>query len=146
MTDTILIQNNKTQAYEIKQLGYYLPDYDIGDIAAFKPDAEKDFIESAIVGISMEVLTIRNEVVTQVYYLLECGADVLQEDIEYYFSSSEEQEANTPDEIDVNPYAWDNLTVLERNYLNAYHQIYTEIQWNDLTPNQQDEFIHEMDD
>lgn len=93
MTDRVLIQNTKTGAYEIHQLGYFLPVYDIGDVVGFKlpqPRHEEHlpvkFGESAIVGIQADIQLLRSgEIVSAYIYTLEDNTEIMEEEVEYYY-------------------------------------------------------------
>ena len=110
MTDRVLITNQKTGAVEIRQLGYMLPYYDIGDVLAYKvPKTDKDehkedkFMESEVVGIQADIRLLGQEVVTAYIYELADGTEIMEEEVEYYYDGGydlEEQEEIMEDERD----------------------------------------------
>lgn len=92
MTDKVLITNNKTGSMEVKQIGFFLPLYDLGDVLGYKISGTDEKGESEVVGLDMNVTLVRGEVLTAVIYELANGVELMEEEVEYYYCDTETQE------------------------------------------------------
>lgn len=90
MTDRVLIENPKTGSLEVKQLGYMLPLFDLGDVVIYNTGGIDG--EDEVVGIQMCVIQIDGEIKTMAIYTLANGLEISEEEISEYYPDTEEEE------------------------------------------------------
>ena len=89
MTDLVVVVNKNTGAKELKQLGYYLPDYDIGMVVCYldKHGIEQDGV---VTGIDMNVANVDNEIVTNCLYEIDNSFSITDDEITGYYPETQE--------------------------------------------------------